>query len=138
MVETQFGFHIIKVEERRAQAGGDGKPSEQVRARHILVRYNSAPPDPDSPSLTPREQARATVKQEKRERFLEEVAARRRVHIAEDYTVGPSANTPAVTQSAPTGGANGSAKSAAAHNQTRGTSATTRATPAKRTTRRGH
>ena len=126
VVETVFGYHIIKVEERRALASDDGKPSEQVRARHILVRYNSAPLDPDSPSLTPREKARAAVEQEKRERFLEEVAARRRVRVAEDYAVGPSANTPSVTRSAPADGTNGSAKPA------------THTAPAKRRTRRGH
>ena len=126
VVETVFGYHIIKVEERRALASDDGKPSEQVRARHILVRYNSAPLDPNSPSLTPREKARAAVEQEKRERFLEEVAARRRVRVAEDYAVGPSANTPSVTRSAPADGSNGSAKPA------------THTAPAKRRTRRGH
>src|SRR2546423_875384 len=137
IVETVFGYHIIKVEERRAHAGEDDKPSEQVHARHILVRYSSAPPDPVSPPLTPRERARAAVEQEKRERFLEEVAARRRVRVAEDFAVVTSANTPAVTQIAPAAAATGSAKPAA-HNQTRGAATTTRAAPSKRTTRRGH
>lgn len=35
-VETQFGFHIIKLEERRASETKEG--DEEVRARHILIR----------------------------------------------------------------------------------------------------
>ncbi|MDT7806617.1 MAG: peptidyl-prolyl cis-trans isomerase, partial [Acidobacteriota bacterium] len=34
IIESQFGYHIIKLEERRAQ--GEGGAGEQVHARHIL------------------------------------------------------------------------------------------------------
>ena len=40
VVETQFGFHVIKLEERRTQNDPQGKPVEQVRARHIVIGYN--------------------------------------------------------------------------------------------------
>ena len=53
VVETQFGFHIIKVEERAGTTGGAGT-GEQVRARHILVRFNSRPAKPGSPPQSPR------------------------------------------------------------------------------------
>jgi parvulin-like peptidyl-prolyl isomerase len=82
VVESQFGFHIIKLEERRPQ--GD---SEQVHARHILIRFNNAPQRPNTPPMSPREQARAAVEEEKRDRLLEEIVARRRVQVAEDYEV---------------------------------------------------
>ncbi|HJQ32625.1 MAG TPA: peptidylprolyl isomerase [Pyrinomonadaceae bacterium] len=83
VVESQFGFHIIKLEERRGEGG-----AEEVHARHILLRFNHAPQKPNSPPMSPREQARAAVEEEKRERLLEEIVARRRVQVAEDYTVG--------------------------------------------------
>ena len=36
LVETPFGYHIIKLEERKTETK-DGKPEEQVHARHILI-----------------------------------------------------------------------------------------------------
>jgi parvulin-like peptidyl-prolyl isomerase len=102
IIESPFGYHIIKVEERRMQPGDDGKPVEQVHARHILVRYNSARRDPNLPPRSPREDARAVVEEEKRDHAFNEIAARRNVRVAEDYEVGASAeaaipaNAPAV------------------------------------------
>jgi parvulin-like peptidyl-prolyl isomerase len=87
VVETQFGFHIVKTEERRTTTADDGKASEQVHARHILIRFNAAPRTPGAPPQTPREQARAAVEEEKRHRHFDELAARRNVQVAEDYAV---------------------------------------------------
>ena len=95
VVESQFGYHIIKTESRRTQTGGDGKPAEEVRARHILVRYTNAPPEPGMPPQPPRERARAAAEGEKRERLFEEIAARRNVRVAEDYRVGAVAEAEA-------------------------------------------
>ncbi len=36
VVESQFGYHIIKLEERRTETK-EGKKEEQVHARHILI-----------------------------------------------------------------------------------------------------
>jgi parvulin-like peptidyl-prolyl isomerase len=82
VVETQFGFHVVKVEERRA--GQDG--AEQVRARHILIRYN--PALRSGGAATAREQARAGADAEKRHRVFDDIAVRRRVNVAEDFEVG--------------------------------------------------
>jgi parvulin-like peptidyl-prolyl isomerase len=101
VVETQFGFHIIKVDERRAQAGG-----EEVHARHILISYNSAPRTPGAPPQSPREQARAAAEEEKRHRLFDELAVRRNVQVAEDYPVGASA-APAVKPQGATPAAGG-------------------------------
>jgi parvulin-like peptidyl-prolyl isomerase len=136
VVETQFGYHIIKVEERRTQAGDDGKPTEQVRARHILIAFNSAHRDPNSPPVAPREQARAAIEQEKRERALEEIAVRRGVHVAEDYVVG-SVEAATATQSNTQGSAAESPKPTS-QTPAQNKGATTRTTSARRTARRGH
>ncbi|HWS54530.1 MAG TPA: peptidylprolyl isomerase [Pyrinomonadaceae bacterium] len=92
VVETQFGFHVIKVEERRA--AGEG---EQVRARHILIRYNPALRPGRGAPASPREQARAAVEEEKRHRVFDEIANRQRVFVAEDFELGAPG---AVTSSA--------------------------------------
>jgi parvulin-like peptidyl-prolyl isomerase len=38
LVETQFGFHILKVEDKRTTTTPDGTETEEVRARHILIQ----------------------------------------------------------------------------------------------------
>jgi parvulin-like peptidyl-prolyl isomerase len=81
IVETQFGYHIIKVEERRAP--GAGGADEQLHARHILIGFGTA----KRGRTSPREQARAAVEEEKRQRVLDEIVARGRVQVADDYTV---------------------------------------------------
>jgi parvulin-like peptidyl-prolyl isomerase len=147
VVETVFGYHIIQVEDRHTTGtSADGKPIEEVRARHILVRYNNAPSDPNSPPASPREQARAAVEQQKRERALEEIASRRNVRVAEDYTVEISVIAPVAPQGT-TGGAKTAAQGAtqtqnakpAAQTPAQNGGANKSTTPAKRTTtRRNH
>ncbi|HEY1404767.1 MAG TPA: peptidylprolyl isomerase, partial [Pyrinomonadaceae bacterium] len=60
IVETQFGYHIIKLDERRMQDSPNGQPVEQVRARHILITTGTPGARPQSP----REQARSAVEEE--------------------------------------------------------------------------
>ena len=98
VVETMFGLHVIKLEEQRPPAPGT---AEQVRARHILIRYNAALRSPDSTPISPHDKARQEVEDEKRNRALDEIVARRRIRVAEDYPVGPEAAAAAAKASAP-------------------------------------
>lgn len=89
IVETPFGLHIIKVEERRKQ-NKDGKQEEEVHARHILIAPGGAQANnPFLPPMSPRDQARAAIEQEKEKKLLEEITRRSRVRVAENYTVPP-------------------------------------------------
>ncbi|HVF49749.1 MAG TPA: peptidylprolyl isomerase [Pyrinomonadaceae bacterium] len=89
IVESPFGFHIIKLEERRTQNGADGKPAEQVRARHILIQSGVAQGRNAAPQ-TPREQARAAVERQKRDALFNEILSRSNIRIAEDFRADPS------------------------------------------------
>lgn len=89
--ETVFGFHIVKLDERRPQGAG-----EEVHARHILIQYKKAARRPSSP-MSPREQATASVEGEKRNRALDDAAVRRRIQVAEEYAVGVAATNPPAT-----------------------------------------
>jgi parvulin-like peptidyl-prolyl isomerase len=94
LVETQFGYHIIKLEERRMQDSPNGQPAEQVRARHILIAAGTPGARPQSP----REQARAAIEEEKRAKVIGEVVGRQReIVVAEDFDANP---TPAVLKAA--------------------------------------
>ncbi len=97
--ETQFGFHIVKLDERRPQGA-----AEEVHARHILIQYKKGARRPNSP-MSPREQASAAVEDEKRDRALDEAAVRRRIQVAEDYAVGVAATNPPAAKPAATSGA---------------------------------
>lgn len=88
IVETQFGYHIIKVEERGMKPGADGKPEEQVHARHILISNGSQQGNPFAQQpQSPQDQAKAAVEEEKQKKVLDEIVQRSRVTVAEDFTV---------------------------------------------------
>ncbi|HET6891871.1 MAG TPA: peptidylprolyl isomerase [Pyrinomonadaceae bacterium] len=85
LVESSFGFHIIKLEERRTE-NKDGKTEEQLHARHILIGGGKSD-NPFAPPKSGREQARAEVEQEKQKKLLEEIVKRSHVTVAENFQV---------------------------------------------------
>ncbi|HYN83689.1 MAG TPA: peptidylprolyl isomerase [Pyrinomonadaceae bacterium] len=87
LVETDFGFHIIKVEGRRTGTGVDGKPAEEVKARHILFGQQLPPSAGVMPGASPREIVAALVQKEKQDKFVAELIARNGVKVADNYTV---------------------------------------------------
>lgn len=86
VVETKFGYHIIKLDERRTQ-DKDGKKEEQVHARHILIGEGGQADNPFAPPKTGRETARAAVEQEKQKKILDEIVQRSHVTVAENFRV---------------------------------------------------
>lgn len=106
LVETEFGFHIIKVQERRTANGEDGKPEEQVHASHILIKAggSSEQSNPFAQQQSGREQARAAVEEEKQQKALDEIVARTRVTVAENFQVTPPPQQPSQFPGMPHGG----------------------------------
>lgn len=86
IVESQFGFHIIKVEERKTETK-EGKPDEQVHARHILI--SAGAPNPFGAPKSPKDQARDAVEQEKEKAMIDEIVKRQAGHItvADNFAV---------------------------------------------------
>ncbi len=87
IVESQFGFHIIKVEEKKTEMK-EGKPEEQVHARHILISGGGAQ-NPFGPPKSPKDQAREAVEQEKEKNLIDEIVKRQANHIsvADNFSV---------------------------------------------------
>jgi parvulin-like peptidyl-prolyl isomerase len=83
LVQTNFGYHIIKLEERRTITK-NGVSEDEVRARHILI--NSG--DPMEFPKTPRERARDILKKEKQQRLVDEIVKRSRVIVPPDFPTG--------------------------------------------------
>jgi parvulin-like peptidyl-prolyl isomerase len=87
IVETKFGFHIIKLEERKTEKK-DGKDEETIHARHILIGEAAAEgANPFGPPQSGRDKARAAVEQEKQKKVLDEIVKRSHVTVAQNYTV---------------------------------------------------
>lgn len=88
-VKTQFGYHIIKVTDKRAsKAGGEGEAGEEVRASHILIPITKGQePNPMAPPSDPQQRAKAAVSAEKQEKLIEEIKKRSRVVVAENFKV---------------------------------------------------
>jgi hypothetical protein len=106
IVETQFGYHIIKLEDRRMQDSPNGQPVEQVHARHILISTGTPGARPQSP----REQARNAVEEAKRSKVIDEILSRQPgVVVAEDFDANPS---PATLKAANAQGAGGKSTTA--------------------------
>ena len=84
VVESKFGFHIIKLEERKTETK-DGKPEEKVHARHILIGEAGA--NPFGPPQSAREKARAAVEQEKAKKVLDEIVSRSHVKVPDNFQV---------------------------------------------------
>ncbi len=91
VVQSQFGFHIIKLEERKTETK-EGKQEEMIHARHIL--FSEANGNPFGPPQTGREKAKAALQQEKQKKVLDDIVARSHVKVAENYTVKPPEQQP--------------------------------------------
>jgi parvulin-like peptidyl-prolyl isomerase len=84
IVQSKFGFHIIKLEEKKTETK-DGKTEEMVHARHILI--SDAGGNPFGPPQSSREKAKAALEQEKTKKVLDEIVSRSHVKVAENYQV---------------------------------------------------
>lgn len=86
LVETKFGYHIIKLDERKTEKK-DGKDEEKIHARHILIGESADSANPFAPPQSGRDKAKAAVEQEKTKKVLDEIIKRSRVTVAETYSV---------------------------------------------------
>ena len=91
VVQSKFGFHIIKLEEKKNETK-DGKTEEKVHARHILI--SDAGANPFGPPQSSRDRAKAQVEQEKAKKVLDEIVSRSHVKVPDTYTVKPPEQQP--------------------------------------------
>ena len=84
VVQSKFGFHIIKLEERKTETK-DGKTEEKVHARHILIGDANA--SPFGPPQSGRDKAKAALEQEKTKKVIDDIVSRSHVKVADNYQV---------------------------------------------------
>ncbi len=78
------------------EMGGEGGPAmptkpqgpqEEVRARHILIKFGGSPQQPGAPPTSPRDEAKAAVAEEKQKEVVEEILKKSNVVVPEEFEV---------------------------------------------------
>lgn len=88
IVETPYGYHIIKLEGKEKKKNAEGKEEEQVKVRHILI--STMVKDENNPmgrELPLREKAKQELEKEKREKFINQIAAKHHIELPDDFSV---------------------------------------------------
>ncbi len=86
LVETDFGFHIIKLERKLEKKGEE----ETYDVRHILFSTgvkDEKNPNPMAREVPVKEYVRSKLEEEKEKKLLEDIIARNNVQVPDDFTV---------------------------------------------------
>jgi parvulin-like peptidyl-prolyl isomerase len=88
LVETKYGFHIIKLVKKGEVADKNGAKKQTYDVRHILIMTTvKDPSNPLTQSMSPQEFAKSRIEEEKENAVLDKIAAENPVDIAEDFSV---------------------------------------------------
>ena len=89
LVETKYGYHIIKLEKKGGEVKtGDGSVKQTYDVRHILFLTTVKDPNnPLSQPMSPKDLAKSKLEEQKEKDVLDEVVANNPVEVAEDFTV---------------------------------------------------
>lgn len=88
LVETDFGFHIIKLERKGVGKDASGKEAETYDVRHILISTGYS--DPENPFSRPvpiKTYVRQKLEEEKQKATLDDIIAKNNVDVPEDFEV---------------------------------------------------
>lgn len=90
LVQTPYGFHIIKLEKRGEAKGNDGVPKATYDVRHILIStMMKDPADPTGRELPVRMFVKSKLEKERQEEFMAKVKKENPVTIPADFKVEP-------------------------------------------------
>ncbi len=86
LVETDFGFHIIKLD--RKTTAKDGQTTETYDVRHILISTGYKDPDDPAARETPvKDYVRGKLEKDNEKKVTDEIIAANNIQVAEDFTV---------------------------------------------------
>ena len=88
LVETDFGYHIIKLEKKGESKDPQGNPTETYDVRHILI--STGVKDPENPlgrEMPVKAFVRSKLEEEKEKKVIDELVANNHIEIPEDFNV---------------------------------------------------
>ena len=88
LVETPFGYHIIKLEKKGEGKDAKGQPTQTYDVRHILI--GTTVKDPNNPMARPvpvAETVKDKLEEEKQKQVLDEITKNNPIEVDEDFTV---------------------------------------------------
>lgn len=88
LVETDYGFHIIKLERKGMGKDAAGKDAETYDVRHILI--GTGIKDPDNPmarEMPAKVFVRQKLEKEKQKKLIDDLIAKNGVSVPDDFTV---------------------------------------------------
>ena len=90
LVETPYGYHIIKLEKKGAAAAdpASGEPSETYDVRHILITTTMKDPtNPMGREMPINDTVKGILEEEKQKKVLDEIVANNPVEVPEDFEI---------------------------------------------------
>lgn len=88
LVESDFGYHIIKLERRGEGKDAAGQPTETYDVRHILFSTSyKDPADTEAHEVPVKQYVRKKLEDEKEKKVLDEILASNQVSVPEDFTI---------------------------------------------------
>ena len=91
LVETDFGYHIIKLERKLGpgkEKGADGKPTETYDVRHILISTGFKDPDnPTAREAPVKDYVRNKLETEKEKKVIDDIVKANNIQVPDDFTV---------------------------------------------------
>lgn len=88
IVESDYGYHIIKLEKKTPPAEGGDPNSETYDVRHILISTGFKDPENPMGREEPIKQyVRRKLEEEREKKTIDDIVARNNVQVPEDFTV---------------------------------------------------
>ena len=88
LVESDFGYHIIKLEKKTDGKDASGTPTQTYDVRHILISTTFK--DPKNPAAQPlpvKEYAKQQLGIEKQKKLVDDLVAANNISVPDDYTI---------------------------------------------------
>ena len=88
LVETDFGFHIIKLEKKGEGKDPAGQPAETYDVRHILI--STGYKDPSNPlgrDMPVKAYVRSKLEDEKEKKAIDDLVAANHIEVPEDFSI---------------------------------------------------
>lgn len=88
LVETPYGYHIIKLEKKGEGKDATGQPAETYDVRHILITTTMK--DPNNPmgrEMPIKDTVKSILEEEKQKKVLDEIVANNPVEVPEDFEI---------------------------------------------------